>query len=796
MFLKYLLNQCSYRNSEITFGILEKFRFRKHIFIFDTGISFNKIGAHDLMVLPILLERPDAPIALRKSAAQTVEGLTRRVNFSDHASRIILSLARVLNCQSHELKITVMETLSALVIQLGSDFAVFIPTIEKALRRNRVSHVKYESLITKLLNGERLPQDSSALDILSTEGAKVTEYSAPAEATKMVVNQQHLKQAWDISQVATREDWDEWMQRLSVEFMKESPSHALCACMSLVDVHTPLARELFNAAFLSCWTELYDQYQLTRIQEDLVRSIEYALTSQTAPSDLVHRLLNLAEFMEHEEKTLPIENRTLGEISQKFHAYAKALHYKELEFFTETSPTIIEALIGINSKLQQHDAAWGTLLIAREQYDVSKDEEWYERLGRWQEALVTYDKKAREDPDAPEIVLGRMKCLHALGEWDQLAQQVDEHWANVSLEDRREMAPLAAAAAWSLNDWDTMDDYIAAMRSDSADKPFYRAILCVHQNQFPKALSHIAKARDMLDPDLASLVGESYGWSYNTMVRAQMLSELEEIILYKQHADQPERRQTMRKTWMKRLQACQPDVEVWQRILQVRALVLRPEDDSTTWIKFANLCRKSERMVLAEKTINSLLSPNQLQSQYRDLQQASKAPPHVVYAHLKFAWANGAHEDSLRFLVKFTGSLARDLHPDSGEVNTYAGRQKFKDLSKLLARCWFKQGQWQVELFEDWSQRPIKDILHSYWLATHYDPTWYKAWHTWALANFDVVGYLESQTEGRSELPGEELAVHIVQSMDGFFKSISLRNVNALQAIYYNLKIKSLGFSE
>lgn len=82
----------------------------------------------------------------------------------------------------------------------------------------------------------------------------------------MVVNQQHLKQAWDITQVATREDWGEWMQRLSVEFMKESPSHALRACMSLVDVHTPLARELFNAAFLSCWTELYDQYQVCNMR--------------------------------------------------------------------------------------------------------------------------------------------------------------------------------------------------------------------------------------------------------------------------------------------------------------------------------------------------------------------------------------------------------------------------------------------------------------------------------------------------------------------------------------------------
>jgi serine/threonine-protein kinase mTOR len=59
-----------------------------------------------------------------------------------------------------------------------------------------------------------------------------------------------------------------------------------------------------------------------------------------------------------------------------------------------------------------------------------------------------------------------------------------------------------------------------------------------------------------------------------------------------------------------RLQGCQPDVEVWQRILQVRALVLRSEEEPTMWIKFANLCRKNDRMWLAEKTINSLTQPS------------------------------------------------------------------------------------------------------------------------------------------------------------------------------------------
>ena len=107
-----------------------------------------------------------------------------------------------------------------------------------------------------------------------------------------------------------------------------------------------------------------------------------------------------------------------------------------------------------------------------------------------------------------------MRCLHSLGEWETLPVPVEEHWAAISDEDQREIASMAAAAAWSLHDWDQMENYIATMRPDSADRPFYRAILAVHQNQFPKAMAQIAKARDLLDPELTSLVGESYGRSY------------------------------------------------------------------------------------------------------------------------------------------------------------------------------------------------------------------------------------------------------------------------------------------
>ncbi|KAJ7429881.1 phosphatidylinositol 3-kinase [Mycena galericulata] len=754
-------------------------RAQTQIKIFDALQTFGSIIEEYLyLVIPVIVktyEQPEATTALRKRAIQTIDGLTKHVNFSDHASRIIHPLVRVLNGANNELRVAVLETLCSLVVQLGSDFAVFVPMINQCLVRTKISHPRYESLITKLLNGERLSQENNVLELILNESSKMPEFSAPAEATKLIVNQIHLKQAWELSHVLTATDWTEWMRRVRLEFMKESPSHALRACMSLVDAHPPLAAELFNAAFLSCWTELYDQYQ-----EELVTALESALESVVAPAEIIHCILDLAEFMEHQEKPLPIEHVTLGEHALRHNAYAKALHYKELQYFADSSPATIEALISINTRLQQHDAAWGTLVTAREQYDIQEHEEWYEKLGRWQEALQAYDKKSREYAPTMESEIGRMKCLHALGEWDQLAVQVERCWGDASAEQRIEISPMAAAAAWSLADWASMEAYIQQMQNDTPDRHFYKAIMSVHQNNFPRALFHIAKTRDLLWPELNSFVGDGYGRSYNIMVRAQLISELEEIIAYKKNADQPERQRTMRKTWMKRLQGCQPDVEVWQRVLQVRTLVINPESEPDMFIKFANLCRSSERMALANKTINSLLSPHALGRQ-------TKAPPDVVYAQLKLMWAEGTqqnhlYQNSLHFLRQFTGSVADDLEAEASKETDPRSTVSQSRVTRPLQVACAMLFQIRPQTHPMLQGQHYTELLNSYLLATHYDGEWYKAWHTWALANFEVINEMENKVHDRTvDIAGNRLAAHAVQAITGFFRSISLRNEEALQ---------------
>ena len=204
-----------------------------------------------------------------------------------------------------------------------------------------------------------------------------------------------LRRAWESSQRSTKEDWLEWMRHLSVELLKQSPSPALRACIDLAMVQPHLARDLFCASFVSCWSELSAVHR-----DQLVRSLEAAFGSPTIPPEIVTTLLNLAEFCEHDEKPLPVDIRTLGMIAERCRAYAKALHYKETEFVSNPAGCV-EAIIAINNQLQLPEAAMGVLVYAQAHLRLDIKEGWYEKLGRWDEALEAHARKA----DAAEATL-------------------------------------------------------------------------------------------------------------------------------------------------------------------------------------------------------------------------------------------------------------------------------------------------------------------------------------------------------------------------------------------------------
>lgn len=90
-------------------------------------------------------------------------------------------------------------------------------------------------------------------------------------------------------------------------------------------------------------------------------------------------------------------------------------------------------------------------------------------------------------------------------------------------------------------------------------------------------------------------------------------------------------------------QGCQRVVEDWQKILQVRSLVLSPQEDMRPWLKFASLCRKSGRLTLSHKTLVRLLGCDPS----TNTQQVLPAThPRVTYQYCKhiYTYPNRRHE--------------------------------------------------------------------------------------------------------------------------------------------------------
>lgn len=58
------------------------------------------------------------------------------------------------------------------------------------------------------------------------------------------------------------------------------------------------------------------------------------------------------------------------------------------------------------------------------------------------------------------------------------------------------------------------------------------------------------------------------------------------------------------------------------------------------------------------------------------------------------------------------------------------------------------------------------DILAAYRTSTDLDPSWYKAWHAWALANSKVAAHYESLQEGEA-IPPQVIGNHLVPAVEG-----------------------------
>lgn len=105
-----------------------------------------------------LFDASDCPISVAKVAMETVDYLSDSLNYSELISRIIHPLVRSMDTCA-PLRPTAMDTLCALIVQLGRKYMDFIPLVQKVVIRHRIQHQNYELLLAKLQTNPTLSVD-------------------------------------------------------------------------------------------------------------------------------------------------------------------------------------------------------------------------------------------------------------------------------------------------------------------------------------------------------------------------------------------------------------------------------------------------------------------------------------------------------------------------------------------------------------------------------------------------------------------------------------------------------------
>ncbi|XP_070678485.1 serine/threonine-protein kinase TOR isoform X2 [Malus domestica] len=807
-------------------------RYNDYTYVLDILHTLEVFGGtldeHMHLLLPALIRlfKVDASVDIRRAAIKTLTKLIPHVQVTGHISSLVHHLKLVLDGKNDELRKDAVDALYCLAHALGEDFTIFIPSIHKLLLRHR--HKEFEEIEGRLKRREPLILGSTTIQRLSRRlpaevitdnwnDLETDPYDVGSEVQKQLrghqVNDGRLRTAGEASQRSTKEDWAEWMRHFSIELLKESPSPALRTCARLAQLQPFVGRELFAAGFVSCWAQLNETSQ-----KQLVRSLEMAFSSPNLPPEILATLLNLAEFMEHNEKPLPIDIRLLGALAEKCCAFAKALHYKEMEFEGARSKkmdpvAVVEDLIHINNQLHQHEAAVGILTFAQQDLDVQLKESWYEKLQRWDDALKAYTEKASQ-ASSPHLVLdaalGRMRCLAALAQWEELNNLFKEYWTPAEPAARLEMAPMAANAAWNMGEWDQMAEYVsrlddgdetklrglgntAASGDGSSNGTFFRAVLLVRRGKYDEARQYVERARKCLATELAALVLESYERAYGNMVRVQQLSELEEVIDYCTlplgNPVAEGRRALIRNMWNERIQGAKRNVEVWQALLAVRALVLPPTEDIDTWLKYAYLCRKSGRISQARSTLVELL---QYDPETSPESVRYDGPPQVMLAYLEYQWSLGEDIKRKEAFARLQNLAIELSSRPSIQPVTPSVLVSSSSLSvPLIARVHLILGDWNWALSPGLDDDSIQEILNAFRTATQCANKWAKAWHKWALFNTAVMSLYT--VRGYASVASQ----FVVAAVNGYFHSIacsantkgvddSLQDILRLLTLWFN----------
>ena len=166
--------------------------------------------------------------------------------------------------------------------------------------------------------------------------------------------------------------------------------------------------------------------------------MEDIIKEETVTHEVISLILNIIDFLDHNDIVQPSKKLCIP--SKKIGAYAKAIHYDEIQFAeyqsmkkdmrrytigeeeTTEQQKLYEDLIGLNNQLQRQEAASGLIQMSEKENQMKLNSSWFAKLGMWHKALSKLEEETHHDNNV------KMVCLYEMGDWDSLHEITKTLW--------------------------------------------------------------------------------------------------------------------------------------------------------------------------------------------------------------------------------------------------------------------------------------------------------------------------------------------------------------------------------
>jgi FKBP12-rapamycin complex-associated protein len=445
----------------------------------------------------------------RTEALRALMYLVRDVELNQLVGRIVHPLVRLLDSSQLDLVEAALTSLSTLACRLGKSYEPFIVPVRRKMRvlsakdaTMRLPQLEeYETIIALIMKGRPLPPlPESAASILPELDEKKFSMTPMKHLNESLpISMPMLETAWTLQTSRSgTSDFVEWYRRLTFEFIRQSPTSIIRQCTGLAKNYRPLAQDLLNASFISLWDSVASEAIATNVVVNvpLIEAFEKALKDSNIPNNITNAILNLAEFMDLQDKMLPFDIPLLAQnAGSRSGMLAKCVRYSEMEFRAlnvPPTPECVESLITVYHQLGYQDSAVGLITCVKERHSerIPMKADWLEKLNRYDDARAQYESENKNwetifNDDSPPLgdlwlrrELGILRCLNHLGNFEELehnalrlrryirdVEQVEEKamWlSGLKQEDKvgwiSQIQHLGANASWMLGHWNEMEE--------------------------------------------------------------------------------------------------------------------------------------------------------------------------------------------------------------------------------------------------------------------------------------------------------------------------------------------------